>query len=642
MKKSLKIILLFTFYILHSTFLIAQDIPQNISYTRVYEFIDELATDRIIQVNSAIKPYSRNFIAEKLAEASEKTDKMSKRQIAEIQFFMNDYALELDTTLAIQWLNHSAPVIAGLTRNRLKTSDERLRNKSAMTQNDGGKVGLSLLQPAFHYKDKIFKARITPMIGMDLIMNSKGLITKRIIGVELQTTFVNHISIWGSVRGTSFNGKGLKNNLFPNDFDKQLGALLNPSSATERYFGHPVQFLTNSAGYEYDLNNGYGGDFTESRGGVKIYADWGSIGLVKDNIVWGDNYYGSNIISGNAPSFPMITLNLKPCKWFEFNYIHGFLVSNVPDSSYYYNEIQNDGTTNPQYRSKPKYMAANMFTFRPLRGLDLSFGNSIVYAEKLPNAAYYLPFAFYKALDKIQTRGLAIENQNSQIFFNISSRNIKHLHLYASLYFDEVQFARFKPKNPSNNPMSYKVGFDLSNFPLKNLSLIGEFTRTNIIPYKHSIAELTYASNGINLGHYLGDNSQDIYVALTYKPIRGLNLKFYYVNSTKYRDFEYNRANIDARNASQNATSILTQKPFNQKSWTNQIFAFNAVYEVFNNIYATVNVSYNNAQGNDLSANAGKVDGENCFTEQEFLDKFTPKFYQGKNITATLGLTFGF
>ena len=596
----------------------AQDIPQNISYTRVYEFIDELATDRIITVFSAVKPYSRNFIAEKLKEASGKTEKMSKRQIAEIEFFMRDYALELDT----------------MPKAILNWTDKAKKTFS-----------LSLLQPAFHYKNKFFKMRITPILGMDLIANSKGLITKRAWGAELQTTLVNHISIWGSIRDISFNGNTLKSRYFNYGTtfkDTQLGALLNPSSSASRAFGYPVQFLTNSFGYEYDLNNKYGGDFTEVKGGIKVYAKWGSIGLVMDNIIWGDKNYCSNIISGNAPSFPMLTLNLNPCRWFEFNYIHGFLVSNVLDSSYYYLDKKNEKNIVPNYRPKNKYIAANLLTFKPIRGLDISFGNSIIYAERTPQAVYFIPIAFYKGLDKLLTRGVSTENQNSQIFFTVSSRNIKHLHLYASIYFDEVQFARFNIKNPSNNPFSYQFGFSVTNFPLKNLSVMGEFTRTNIINYKHSIEELTYTSNGINLGHYLGDNSQDIYVALAYKPVKGLNIKAYYVNATKYRDFEYFNHNIDVRSGVSVEKAILTQKPFKQKSWTNQTVALNAVYEVFNNIYAHINLQYNQSKGYDLTANNGKVDGENCLTAQQFLDKFTPKFYQGKNITFTCGLNFNF
>jgi hypothetical protein len=232
----------------------------------------------------------------------------------------------------------------------------------------------------------------------------------------------------------------------------------------------------------------------------------------------------------------------------------------------------------------------------------------------------------------VQTRGTAVENQNSQLFLNISSRNINHLHLYFSAFFDEVSFKRFLPKSKDKNPFSYKIGFNLTNFPLKNLSFIGEFTRTNIINYKHSLVELTYASNSINLGHYLGDNAQDIFLALSYKPIRGLNLKLSYNNIAKYNDYDFIRSNI---------IEIISQKAFNQKVFSNSIIAFNANYEIINNIFASLNFQFNNAKGYDLSTKNGIV-GENLLTAQENLNKFSPQFYHGKNFTVTCGLTFGF
>ena len=61
---------LFLAITLTATFVsMAQDIPQHISYTRIYDFIDELANDGIIEINSVVKPYSRQFISRKLEEA---------------------------------------------------------------------------------------------------------------------------------------------------------------------------------------------------------------------------------------------------------------------------------------------------------------------------------------------------------------------------------------------------------------------------------------------------------------------------------------------------------------------------------------------------------------------------------------------
>ena len=76
---------------------LAQDIPEHISYTRIYDFVDELAIDGIVEVNSVIKPYSRNFIAQKLAEASKKDSLLNKRQKYDLKFFMSEFAIELDT-----------------------------------------------------------------------------------------------------------------------------------------------------------------------------------------------------------------------------------------------------------------------------------------------------------------------------------------------------------------------------------------------------------------------------------------------------------------------------------------------------------------------------------------------------------------
>ena len=68
----------------------AQDIPLNVSYIRVYDFLDELAADQIIEINSTVKPYSRMFIAQKLVEANNSL-KLNSRQKKEIDFFLNEF-----------------------------------------------------------------------------------------------------------------------------------------------------------------------------------------------------------------------------------------------------------------------------------------------------------------------------------------------------------------------------------------------------------------------------------------------------------------------------------------------------------------------------------------------------------------------
>ena len=75
----------------------AQAIPEALEYTEVYDFLDELATDGLIDLTEAVRPYSRMQIAGMLRTAQDKDSLLSRRQREDLQFYMQDYALELDT-----------------------------------------------------------------------------------------------------------------------------------------------------------------------------------------------------------------------------------------------------------------------------------------------------------------------------------------------------------------------------------------------------------------------------------------------------------------------------------------------------------------------------------------------------------------
>ena len=424
-----------------------------------------------------------------------------------------------------------------------------------------------------------------------------------------------HLSVYGSLRDISIDASWLKNGL--------------PVSSA--LLARPT-YLNDFPGYEYKESS-LGGDFSDSRGGIKYSWNWGSIGLVKDNIVWGDNYHGSNILSGRAPSFPMLTLHLKPAKWFEMQYFHGWLVSNVIDSTRFYLDNQDV----KQYRITNKFIAANLFTFTPVKNLNLSIGNSIIYAEADVQPAYFIPIAFYKSIDHTLTKGLGLENQNSQVFLNFSSRNIKHLHLFTSVYADEISWSRFLPSSKERNPISYKIGAELSNFPVENLAFIAEYTNTNIINYKHSIPALTWASNGYNLGSYLGDNSAEIYLAMRYKPLRGLDLSLSLTDAKHGNEYIYLRRDAQGVDA---ISKIISQPSLGDITWSNNSLAFNAQYEIINNAYAIINVAYSDIKGYNLTSTP--IAGEVRKTAQGYLDLFTPAYLQGKNTTITIGFSFGF
>ena len=558
----------------------AQRIPEAIEYTEIYDFLEELTTDGVIASNAAVKPYTRDHIARLLAEAQSKDSLLNKRQKADLQFYMQDYALELDTLPTYYSYGHRH-----VTQWITKVSN------------------LSLADPSLHIltKDKIFKMRVRPILGVDLSYNRKGLLMHRVYGAEIQMDIAKHLSIWGSIRDNSWSGQGVR------------GSKIHFGWTPE---GRPSPALNDIPGVQYKEAN-YGGDFSDSRGGISLYAWWGSIGVQRERITWGDAQHSSNILSAHNPAVPMVTLQLTPCRWFQFDYFHAWLPSNVIDSTYWYSEQQTAGGTQREYRPANKFMAANMFTFMPIKYIQFSFGNSIVYAERNVQAAYFIPIAFYKSLDHLLTKGLGTENQNSQAFATITIRPTDHLRLYGSFFLDEFKFARLKKSNPEKNPVSYLVGFNWSGWPVKGLALRGEFMRSYIATYEHSIKVLDYTSNSYQMGHYMGSNSQSIWVQLSYRPTRSLRLTLDYTNDTKYTAYDYIRGDI---------RTIISQKPFDQVIWRNDEVKFRALYEVFNNCYAHVDLCYNHAR-------AG---------EQTDLNLYSPVYLQGKNVTFSCGLSFGF
>ena len=592
MKRYLLVILLCV-----SAWGMAQNIPVPLTQVKLYDFLDELLADGVLVHQTAVRPYSRKQVATMLLEAQDADSLLNIRQKRDLAFYLNEYALERDTMVNnyVQYTDHST-------------------------------YNVSLADPQFSYrsKDNMFKMRLRPILGGNLLMSKKGVIFHRWYGAELQMDIAKHLSIWGSLRDNSWSGDWLSKTYFPTDNDRRLGARIHYGASQMQPALMPI------AGVQYKEAN-YGGDFSDSKGGISLYTWWGSISVQRENIRWGDAYHASNILSGRAPAAPMISLQLTPCKWFQFDYFHAWLVSNVVDSTYYYVEETTNGAVR-NYRPMNKFMAANMFTFTPIKQLSISFGNSIIYAERSIQAAYFIPIAFYKSLDHLLTKGVRTQNQNSQAFASLSVRPVEHLHLYGSMFVDEIKFSRFKPSNKENNPLSYLVGFNWSGWPVKGLSLKAEFVRSYIASYIHSIEVLDYTTNSFDMGHYLGDNAQSIYAELAYRPIRGMLIKASYTNDTKYNSYAYLRNNISA---------TIAQKPFDHAIFRNEVVQLDGVYEVHPNMYMTLTLQYNHARGFD-NMKTDALPSEDIGNAQYYLDKYMPRYFQGKNLSVSAAFSFGF
>ena len=552
----------FLLLILLPALLPGQVVYEHISRTSIYDFLDELANAKLIEINSAIKPYSRIFIAGKLREASEKQDQLTKRQQKELEFYLKDYRLEQQyTTKGMKPLN-------------------------IFPKSDHFATALNPL--GFHYRDSVFTASVRPIWGIDYYSNSNGAGYHR----------------WGGLEAFAY-------------ITENLGGYTSLRDNYESIIFTQPEYFNQRPGAPQKANPEGGREYSEARGGLMASWNWGAIGIVKDHAEWGNNYNGSNILSGRTPSFAQLKLQLTPVRWFEFNYIHGWLVSEVVDSSESYWD-------NGYYRAVfyPKYIAANMFMFRPVKNLAISIGNSIVYSDMNVHLAYLVPFLFYKSVDHTlnATNQAGQTGQNSQLFLDISSRNIKNLHLFLTVFVDEFSTERVTDPD-TYNFLSWKGGFRLSNWPVRNIILTGEYTYTLPMTYQHNIPTTTFESNRYNLGHYLRDNSQDIFVSISCKPIRGLVVDLSYALGLHYNDYVYDYSpDVDAKPVMQDLT------------WRNSELALRGRYEFLNNAFVFAGLIFGNAEGFD-------VDDQQA---QYYLDRYSPVLFQGKTTTLQAGFNIGF
>ncbi len=541
----------------------AQTAYHSVQDEALYLFLDDMATQHIIDISTTVKPYSRQHIASWLAEANNQQHKLSKAQQERLGIYMKEFALEL---------------------NKPKQGNLILSKKDTT-------FSIHLIPPEMAWRDSLSRIMLRPIYGIRFFRSTNN----------------NFFHSYGGLEATAYVGKNWAFNASIRDNYQQHEILAFPI------------YLTNEMGgnYKVGVQGRSGGDYSEMRGSISYSWDWGHIGFVKDRMQWGTNYNGANIFSGRTPSFSMIKLHLSPVDWFEFDYFHGWLVSEVTDS------LRSVYMPDGAYRKVfyEKYIAANMFTFKPFKRLHLSIGNSIIYDQANPHPAYFFPFNFFKSIPHTYKRGVTT-NDNSMMFFNISSRQIKYMHLYYGLYVDELSITRIGDPD-RHNFLSHKGGFAISGWPLKNLSFAYEMTFTKPMTYQHRVPTTTFETNQFNLGHYLRDNSRDVYASIRYLPYKAIQISASYLLAEKGNLYIYQHGSEVPADRNPVLKDIV---------WRNQSLILKGEWFPLANLRIFAEFQISDLVGFD-------VDGKKA---EDYLDMFSPQYLHGKTNTLVMGFGYGF
>jgi hypothetical protein len=287
--------------------------------------------------------------------------------------------------------------------------------------------------------------------------------------------------------------------------------------------------------------------------------------------------------------------------------MHGWLVSEELDSARTYL------TPNGNRRIYTnKNIAANYLTIKSNFDVDFTFGNSIIYSDNGLQPVYFIPFMFFKSADHTYSGTGSNElGQNAQLFFDVSARAIKNLHLYASLFVDEVSISNFWNADKQTNIMSAKLGATWYN-ALPNLHLTAEYTRTRPWTYRHQISSTTFASNRYNLGHYMGENSDELYLRAEFKPWKTLRVKTDFWQLRKGPQHEYDIINGNA--------NVVGLEFLETTDWEQSGAQLSVEWEIINDAVVFGKVTALESEGNEF---------------------YTPEYLSGKVVTGEVGFRVG-
>jgi hypothetical protein len=513
------------FYCLVFFSLKAQPIWENPN-AKVYNYLSRMAQKGIVEFNDIIQPITREKITEAIKVIALKKEQLSKIELAELNFYLQEYPI------AKIFINNTDTATINFLVN-----DNYARWRTVNMQ------------------AKDYSFNIDPIVSDKIILGNGNNINQ----------VSNGLQFWGTA------GKHIGYQLFYRDYTEK-GTVRN-------------YYIVNGLSFKREdpttgiilvgLNDDHKINYSEIRANINYSFNKGIISFGKDRMLWGYGENGRIVMSDYAPTYPYLRFDYEPIKNLHFNYLHAWLNSNIVDSSASYLTHTGGVSGDVRILYKPKFLATHSITFKPKKGFDISIGESIVYSDKM-DPGFLIPINIFKVYDNNKSNYLINAGANSQIFFQLSSRNqIKNTHLYATVFIDELRLETMFDSKKSRNQLGLTIGGSTTDKFASNLTLGGEYTRVNPFVYSNLIPAQYYTQYDYSLGDWMGNNFDRLLFYGKYTPKPKLHL---YVHVQRIR---------------KGGPGTIAQQ-YNAEPQPNFLFEFQknkfelllkADYEVINNLY---------------------------------------------------------
>lgn len=294
------------------------------------------------------------------------------------------------------------------------------------------------------------------------------------LGIRARGTVLDHLGY-----SFSFSKGGIAGS-------KSLAATVDPRLKYNFKFVEDIENIPN-----YDYTEGYLRYEVSPADNMLI-----ALQLGREKIKFGYGYGNSLIISGEGPNMDILRFDFR-YGIFSFSSIHASTVGEYNDA------IQ------ARYS---KYIASNRMKVSIPDLFDIGVGESIVYSGRGLEWAYINPLLFYKYAEmSLQDR------DNGTVFLDLQTSFIKDFEIQATFFLDEDILSNLQDLDLFSNKTAYQFGFLwYEPFSIGNLSLTCEYTRIRPYVYSHTDYMNTFTAFGVNLGHRIGPNADEILTKIGY------------------------------------------------------------------------------------------------------------------------------
>jgi hypothetical protein len=450
--------------------LFAQTVSVPLSHW-VYDALDRWEVRGIIKsVMNGSKPFTRREIAEYISQVVENYRKnpqnFSKTEQEQLKYLLVDFQEDISDLIELLPTEKIVPRLRKIVDRKPFITLGKYVYKNSRNF-------LVIQQDDFNlFADPIFNIDSQDMFALEQ-------------GKFNQTRWSNGLQSWGNL-------------------GKHLGFFFNLTDnhvKDQRWKNEEITFqVLEESGWPYLTKTGKGAwDYNENVAYLTFSHKFVYFLFGREYNEWGVGYHGKLLLSTNSQLYDQLKLVLRYWR-FKLTHLTAFLQYISPEARTYMKDQPYINT----------YWSGNRLDLNAGKGLKLGISEAVVYGDRSLQLGYLNPLAFFKSLEHFYG-----DRDNGLISLDFQWRIFSGLKIYGEWLIDDLTSSKLGSKFYGNK-FGWQTGMVIVNpLGINDVDFLLEYARIKPYVYSQSYKDYNkYKHYDTILGHYIGPNSDNLYVRL--------------------------------------------------------------------------------------------------------------------------------